>query len=306
MNYKFIYPIFYLLSLLPFWVLYILAGLAYLIVYKLIGYRTRVVRNNLRTSFPEKSQEELKKIEKQFYHWLCDYFFETLKLLSISKKELDKRFIITNPEVITDCFKEGQNVAAILGHYCNWEWLTRVGKDFNNEKWKVGIIYHPLYNKVFDKLLIDIRTSESSITVPKKDILRQLLTFKKDGVMSILGYVSDQSPKWENIHLWLPFLNHDTPVFTGGERIMRKMNDAIFYVEMKRLKRGYYTCTYHLITKEPNSLPEHEITRIFFQMLEKTVQNNPQYYLWSHNRWKRTHEEFNRRFKVENGKVLPK
>lgn len=306
MNYKFIYPIFYLLSLLPFWVLYILAGLAYLIVYKLIGYRTRVVRNNLRTSFPEKSQEELKKIEKQFYHWLCDYFFETLKLLSISKKELDKRFIITNPEVITDCFKEGQNVAAILGHYCNWEWLTRVGKDFNNEKWKVGIIYHPLYNKVFDKLLIDIRTSESSVTVPKKDILRQLLTFKKDGVMSLLGYVSDQSPKWENIHLWLPFLNHDTPVFTGGERIMRKMNDAIFYVEMKRLKRGYYTCTYHLITKEPNSLPEHEITRIFFQMLEKTVQNNPQYYLWSHNRWKRTHEEFNRRFKVENGKVLPK
>ena len=296
MIYKFIYPIFYLLSLLPFWILYILAGFAYLIVYKLIGYRTRVVRNNLRTSFPEKSQEELKKIEKQFYHWLCDYFFETLKLLSISKKELDKRFVITNPEVITDSFKEGQNVAAILGHYCNWEWLTRVGKDFNNEKRKVGIIYHPLYNKVFDKLLIDIRTSESSITVPKKDILRQLLTFKKEGIMSILGYVSDQSPKWENIHLWLPFLNHDTPVFTGGERIMRKMNDAIFYVEMKRPKRGYYTCTYHLITKEPNSLPEHEITRIFFQMLEKTVRNAPQYYLWSHNRWKRTHEEYNRRF----------
>ena len=296
MIYKFIYPIFHLLSLLPFWILYILAGFAYLIVYKLIGYRTRVVRNNLRTSFPEKSQEELKKIEKQFYHWLCDYFFETLKLLSISKKELDKRFVITNPEVITDSFKEGQNVAAILGHYCNWEWLTRVGKDFNNEKRKVGIIYHPLYNKVFDKLLIDIRTSESSITVPKKDILRQLLTFKKEGIMSILGYVSDQSPKWENIHLWLPFLNHDTPVFTGGERIMRKMNDAIFYVEMGRPKRGYYTCTYHLITKEPNSLPEHEITRIFFQMLEKTVQNAPQYYLWSHNRWKRTHEEYNRRF----------
>ena len=110
MIYKFIYPIFYLLSLLPFWVLYILAGFAYLIVYKLIGYRTRVVRNNLRTSFPEKSQEELKKIEKQFYHWLCDYFFETLKLLSISKKELDKRFVITNPEVITDCSRRDRTL----------------------------------------------------------------------------------------------------------------------------------------------------------------------------------------------------
>jgi KDO2-lipid IV(A) lauroyltransferase len=304
MNYKLLYPLFYLLSLLPFWALYLLSDFAYLIIYKMVGYRTRVVRNNLRTSFPEKSDKELKTIERKFYHWLCDYFLEALKLLSISKKELDRRFIMTNPEVITDCFKEGQNVAAILGHYCNWEWLSRVGKDFYkdaanaDDKWKVGLIYHPLYSKVFNQLLIDIRTCESSVTVPKNDILRQLVTFKREGIMSIFGYISDQTPKWENIHLWLPFLNHDTPVFTGGERIMRKMNDAIFYVEMGRPKRGYYTCTYHLITKEPNSLPEHEITRRFFQMLEKTIQQNPEYYLWSHNRWKRTHEEYNRRFGI--------
>ena len=302
MNYKLLYPFFYLLSLLPFWALYILSDIIYLLIYKVVGYRTKIVRKNLSTSFPEKSCEELLTIERQFYHWLCDYFLEALKLLSISRKELDKRFVLTNPEVITDCFKEGQNVAAILGHYCNWEWLSCVGKDFENEKWKVGLIYHPLYNKVFDKLLIDIRSCVGGVPIPKKDILRQLLTFKREGKMSIFGYISDQSPKWENIHLWLPFLNHDTPVFTGGERIMRKMNDAIFYVEMGRPKRGYYTCTYHLITKEPNSLPEHEITRIFFQMLEKTIQKNPQYYLWSHNRWKRTHEEYNRRFQQKEQK----
>ena len=302
MNYKLLYPLFYLLSLLPFWALYILSDIIYLLIYKVVGYRTKIVRKNLSTSFPEKSSEELLTIERQFYHWLCDYFLEALKLLSISRKELDKRFVLTNPEVITDCFKDGQNVAAILGHYCNWEWLSCVGKDFENEKWKVGLIYHPLYNKVFDKLLIDIRSCVGGVPIPKKDILRQLLTFKREGKMSIFGYISDQSPKWENIHLWLPFLNHDTPVFTGGERIMRKMNDAIFYVEMGRPKRGYYTCTYHLITKEPNSLPEHEITRIFFQMLEKTIQKNPQYYLWSHNRWKRTHEEYNRRFQQKEQK----
>lgn len=133
--------------MLPFRVLYCISDFIYLIVYKIVGYRTRVVRKNLSSSFPEKSDNELREIERQFYHWLCDFFLEALKLLSISRKELDKRFIMTNPEVITDCFKEGQNVAAILGHYCNWEWLSRVGKDFNNDKWKVGLIYHPLYSR---------------------------------------------------------------------------------------------------------------------------------------------------------------
>jgi len=124
--------------------------------------------------------------------------------------------------------------------------------------------------------------------------------------MNIFGYISDQLPKWENIHLWLPFLNHDTPVFTGGELIMRKMNNAVYYAELTRQRRGYYSLTYRLITKNPASLPEYEITRRFFKMLEATIRREPAYYLWSHNRWKRTHEEFNRRFEVVNGKVIPK
>ena len=116
-----------------------------------------------------------------------------------------------------------------------------------------------------------------------------------------------RAPKWENIDLWLPFLNHpETPVFTGGERIMRKMNDAVFYVEMSRPKRGYYTATYKLITRNPNSLPEHEITRRFFKMLEATIRQNPPYYLWTHNRWKRTREEFDKRYEVVKGKVVPR
>ena len=124
--------------------------------------------------------------------------------------------------------------------------------------------------------------------------------------MSIFGYISDQDPKWQNIHLWLPFLHHDTPVFTGAERIMRKMNNAIFYVDMSRPCRGYYTMTYRLITKEPQKLAEHEVTRRFFAMLEETIRREPAYWLWTHNRWKRSHEEFDRRFKIVNGKVVEK
>ena len=124
--------------------------------------------------------------------------------------------------------------------------------------------------------------------------------------MSLFGYISDQGPKMNNIHLWLDFMNQDTPVFTGAERIIRKMNNAVFYVEMSRPKRGYYTCTYHLITRQPDSLPEHEITRIFFQKLEQTIRKNPEFYLWSHNRWKRTREEFDKEYIIENGRTIPR
>ena len=295
-QYILIYGICYSISLLPFRALYCLSDVLYLILYKIFGYRRKVVRQNLASSFPEKSKEELRTIEHQFFHWLCDYCVESLKLLSISRKELDKRFILTNPELITGTFEEGQSVAAILGHYCNWEWLTCVGKDFTNPKYKVGLVYHPLYNKAMERVFRKVRSSVGGVPIPKQDTLRYLVNYKREGIYSIFGYVSDQTPKWENIHLWLPFLNHDTPVFTGGERIMRKMNNAVVYVEMTRPKRGYYTCTYHLITKDPNSLPDYEITKIFFRMLEETIKKNPQYYLWSHKRWKRTHEEYNRRF----------
>lgn len=290
-----VYYFFYALSLLPLRLLYCIADFEYLVLYYIIRYRRDVVRKNITTSFPEKSMTEIKSIERQFYHWFSDYFFEAVKLLSISDRELRRRFQVYNSEAVEQCFQEGQNVAAILGHYCNWEWLSCVGISLPKER-IMGLIYHPLRNTVFDNLFKHIRThEENAVVVPKKDILRYLIDYKRRGVMSIFGYISDQGPKWENIHLWLPFLNHpETPVFTGGERIMRKMNDAVFYVEMTRPKRGYYTATYHLITRDPASLPEHEVTRRFFTLLEETIKKEPAYYLWSHNRWKRTKEEYDR------------
>lgn len=302
---RIVYTLFYTLSLLPFRILYGMADIGYALLYYIIRYRRGVVRKNLVTAFPEKSIDDIKAIERKFYHWFCDYFLEAVKLLSISDKELRRRFTIINSEEVEQCFQEGQDVAAILGHYCNWEWLSCVGMNLPPER-ETGLIYHPLRNKTFDYLFRKLRSHEQNgHVIPKKDILRYVVTKKREGVRNICGYISDQGPKWTNIHLWLPFLNHEyTPVFTGGERIMRKMNNAVFYVEMSRPKRGYYTATYKLITRDPNTLPADDITRRFFCLLEETIRQEPAFYLWSHNRWKRTKEEFDRRFQVINGKVV--
>jgi KDO2-lipid IV(A) lauroyltransferase len=137
-------------------------------------------------------------------------------------------------------------------------------------------------------------------------VLRHLITCKQEQKPYLFGYISDQAPRWMNIHLWIKFLNQDTAVFTGGERIMRKANDAVFYVDMERPRRGYYTCTFRKITDDINSLPENEVTKQFFLLLEKAIQRDPAYYLWTHNRWKRTKEEFDRVYNLVNGRTIPK
>ncbi len=308
---RILYPIvhatFYALSLLPFGVLYLLSDCLYLVVYYLIRYRRRVVRTNLATSFPEMTTDERQRIEQGFYHFLCDYLFETLKLLSITPEQMLSHIEFRNLEEVERCFDEGQHCAAILGHYCNWEYLSTTGLGFTRHHEAVtGLIYHPLYNKIFDRLFIDLRQHLGGTCIPKQDILRHLLTYRREQRMTLFGYISDQAPKWENIHLWLPFLHHDTPVFTNGEKIMRKINNAVFYVDMERPRRGHYIVTFRLMTRTPGELEEHAITRRFFQLLEQTIRRDPRYYLWSHDRWKRTHEEFDRRFTVVDGKVIHK
>ena len=295
-SYYLLYALVYLLSLLPFWLLYLLSDGLYLLVYHIIRYRRKIVWKNLTSSFPKKNEAELRKTEKKFYHWFCDYILETFKLLSISNKTLLKHIEFHGTEEIEKVFDEGRNCAAILGHYCNWEWLSASGLAFERHpQAATGLIYHPLYSDAFDRLFIALRSAHGGICVPKKDILRYLVDFRRDNRRSLFGYISDQAPKWENIHLWLPFLHHDTPVFTGGERIMRKMDDAVFYTEMSRPKRGKYVCTFKMLSAHAKEETEHAITTRFFQMLEDTICKEPAYYLWTHNRWKRTHEEYNLR-----------
>ena len=307
LSYRLLYGLTYAISLLPFWLLYLISDGLFLLIYYIIRYRRKVVWKNLSSSFPEKDEAELQQISRQFYHWLCDYFVETVKLLSISNEKLLRRIEFKGVEQLEQCFDNGQDCAAILGHYCNWEWLSATGLAFKRHpEAMTGLIYHPLYNDAFDQLFIDIRKAHGGDCIPKQDILRHLITLKRDNRRSLFGYISDQAPRWHNIHLWLPFLNHDTPVFTGGERIMRKMDDAVFYVEMERPRRGQYVCTFRLLSPHAAQEPDDEITRRFFQMLEETIRRAPSYYLWTHNRWKRTHEEFDRQYVMVNGKAIPR
>jgi KDO2-lipid IV(A) lauroyltransferase len=305
--YRIVHFFFKLLSRLPFKALYVLSDIIYPLVYYVVGYRKRLVRKHLETSFPEKSKDELRDIERGFYHFLCDYFMETIKLLTITREELLRRVEYRGVEDIEKCFDEGQSCALILGHYCNWEYLIKVGLAFQRHPDAIiGVIYHPLKSEVFDRLFIELREHLCGICVPKNETLRYLVNYRREGKLSLFGYVSDQTPKWNNIHLWLPFLGHDTPVFTNGEKLMKKMNNAIFYVDFYRPRRGYYIIDLQLLTRTPNELEEHAVTKLFFKRLEESIRREPKYYLWTHNRWKRTHEEFDRRFKVVNGKVIPR
>lgn len=305
--YHILYGFCYLISLLPYRALYGLADFIYLWLYRVIGYRKKVVRKNITEAFPEKDEKEQRQIEHGFYHFLCDYFVETLKLLSVSDKTLLKHIEFRNLEEVERCFDEGQSAAGMLGHYCNWEYLSTTTLALKRHtSAAIGLIYDPMANKTVDRLLLTLRSAKKGECINKRKILRHLLRFKQDNRLSLCGYIADQAPKWENIHLWLPFLHHDTPVFTGAERIIRKMDNAVFYVDMERPQRGKYIVTFRLMTKRPNEMEENELTRRFFTLLEETIRRQPHLYLWSHDRWRRTHEEFDRRFKVVNGKVIKK
>lgn len=305
--YNIIYGIFYLVSKLPYRALYVISDIANLVLYHIVRYRRDIVRRNITSAFPEKSLEECISIERGFYKWFCDYFVETVKLMSVSRQELLSRIEFRGIDKIEEYFDRGQTCAGILGHYGNWELLSATGLVIKKHPEAViGLIYHPLRSLLFDRLFINMRQSMGGVCVPKKDILRYLVSFRSQNLMNLFGYIADQAPRYRNIHLWLPFLNHDTPVFTGAERIMRKMNNAVFYIDVERPERGKYIYTFKLMTDKPGEMPEFEITKKFFVMLEQTIRREPRFYLWSHNRWKRTREEFDKEFKIENGHVVRK
>ena len=307
MNYflYYILGVWCLFSLLPLRIHYIISDFLFWLLYKVIGYRRRVVWKNLSASFPEKSEAELKEIERGFYHFLCDYFVETIKMMTISKKEIKRRIVYKGIKDLDEVIESGQSIALYLGHYCNWEWVTSMPL-WVTPKVQCGQIYHPLENKYFDKLPLRSRERLSSLCISMQDTLREVVRYKREGQPIMIGYISDQAPNWVNIHHWVDFLNQDTPVFTGTERIVKKMNHAVFYVDMRRIKRGYYEAEFKLMTRAPKELEDFKLTDMYFDMLEKSIRRAPEFWLWSHNRWKRTRKEFNERFEVIDGKVIAK
>ena len=301
--YYIVFTLWYIISLLPLRVLYVLSDVLYLVLYRIVGYRRRTVWTNIVTAFPEMTAEEHHDVERGFYHFFCDYMVESIKLLTMSEAEMKRRMVFKSAERINEVVESGLSCAVYLGHYCNWEWITSLPL-WVTPKAQCGQIYHPLENKDFDKLFLRMRQRFGAKCIAMNKTLREMVRYRKEGQPVVIGYISDQVPMWQNIHHWCNFLHHDTPVLTGTERIARSMNHAVFYMEVSRVKRGYYEVEFKLVTREPDKMPEYAVTDRYFQLLEDTIRKRPELWLWSHNRWKRTREKFNRFYETVDGKVI--
>lgn len=295
LQYYILYAYMWLHAILPLRVLYVFSDILYFVVYDLVGYRLKVVRRNLAASFPDKSADELKKIEKEFYHNLCDYYFETIKLLHISDEEISKRMTFNNLELVQKLAKDGNSILTYLGHYGNWEWIPSLNMHLDGTNMQLGQIYRPLKNKAFDLLFLKIRSRFKTFSVPKDDTFRAIIRKRQEGAQTMIGFMSDQTPSVMNIHYWTRFLNQETPFFNGVERIAKQTGFYVCYLDVQRVKRGYYEATVKLISDDPKAEPEFAITEKYVRAMEKTILRAPAYWLWSHKRWKHKREDVERR-----------
>ena len=272
-------------SLLPFSILYVLSDFTYLIVYYLIGYRKNVVRENLKRSFPDKTDRELLATEKKFYHHLCDLLFESMKMATISKEEMSRRMKILNYEPLLKHYDENKSVLLITSHYGNWEWTSSFSMYLPADK-PMYQVYKQQKNKLFDRLIYNLRIRFGSVNVEVNELFDVLSSLKQQGKMGMIGLISDQSPSRKGIKYQSQFLNQRTPVITGTEIIAKKYDFPVYFVQIRRVKRGYYTCNPVPICLHPQESGKFEITEKYIRLLEQEIMAEPAYWLWSHRRWK--------------------
>lgn len=280
--YYLVYGLLYLISLLPFWILYGLSDLLYLLIYYVIGYRKKVVMNNLLIAFPEKTESERRRIEKQFYKNFIDTFIETVKLLSISKKNLQKRFKV-NIDVINSLYATGQNVIIISAHYFNWE-IANMGTSFEI-KYPLVTAYFPVENKAFNKLIFDLRTRfKSTFLIDATKFRNQFHSYARGRFA--LGLVADQNPVNPASGYWIPFFGKPASFVKGPEKMSKANNAAVVYLHFYPEKRGHYNLEYQLVTTEPKIYAEGNLTKKLIAITEDCIRSQPSAYLWSHKRWK--------------------
>jgi len=284
------YYILTFLASLPLSALYVLSDFMSVFVHRIIRYRLKVVRTNLRNSFPEKSDKELRKIENRFYRHLCNYGVELIKLTRISEKELEKRISIDNFDLFYDQLDKGKNIILLLGHYGNWDWLSTLERKFKPGI-RLAAVYRPLKNSSIDELFIKARERFGTVNIPKNNTLRAMIRIKQSKAPHVIALVADQTPSSKNLEYWTTFLNQDTAVLTGMDRIARQLDFAVYYIDCQVIKRGYYKASLSVIETDPASTPLFEICERFIRKMEQTIQRDPAYYLWSHKRWKYKREK---------------
>ncbi|TBN06649.1 lipid A biosynthesis acyltransferase [Hyunsoonleella flava] len=281
--YILVYPLLYVISILPFRMLYAVSDGLYILIYRVFGYRKKVVKSNLNLVFPEKSDAEIKRITKVFYHHLCDMILESIKSLTISENEMRKRFTFTNVELIQNIESQGKSIILMCAHYGSWEWIFILQTYIKS---RGNAVYKPLANKYFDRLVKRIRAKYNSYLIATKEIIPTLIQEKREGVISINGFVSDQSPKLNKAFHWNEFMGVNVPVHTGAEMLAKKLDMAVVFFGVKKVKRGYYETTFKTITLTPKDYEDYQITDIFLKLVEEQIREAPEYYLWTHKRWK--------------------
>lgn len=274
-----------LLSAIPLKILYLLSDGVYVIIYYVIGYRKKMVLRNLRFAYPDKSDKELIGISKKFFRFLCDLFFETSKLNFWGKKQMMKHLQFTNPEEINRLIRKKRSITLYLGHYGNWEWISSMLLWLDNDI-AGGQIYKKLTNEIADKLMIENRSKFGVECIEMKQTLRHIHTQKEAGKVSVTGYIADQSPTKEEAHYFVRFMHKNTPVLTGAERITKRYGFEAYFVDVRRIKRGYWEAEFVKMHDNPASLEDFRLTEIFYELLTKTIYRQPEFYLWSHNRFK--------------------
>lgn len=297
LSYYFIFSLWWLLSLLPWRLHYVLSDVVlYPMLRYVLKYRRRLVRENLATSFPEKTVDELRAIEGRFYHWLCDYFVELVKQASMTPDDILRHMeFVGVDEAVAEFEASGQPLCVIyLAHYANWEWFTAFAR-LVPEAHLPAQIYHPLHSHVMDRILLRNRSKCGAMSVAMKDTLRAILTAKRDGRPMYMGFIADQSPKANALHHWMPWLHHDTAVITGAETIGRKVGAVYYYIDVERVRRGYYRATMRrletpVVDAQSSTLDEaagkFPMTEAYMHEVAKSIARDPALWLWTHRRWK--------------------
>lgn len=281
--YLLIYPLLWFFSILPFRIMYLFSDFMYLIIYYLIGYRKDTVRSNLALAFPEKSAEERLVIEKKSYRHLCDMFLEMNKTMTLSEKEMKRRFKFTNLELITELEKKNKSLAVMIAHYASYEWTVSMNSYIS---YKGFAIYKKLANPYFDKLVRDIRFRYKARLINTKESIPVILQNEKDHILGVYGFASDQSPRISKTNHFGTFMNIRTPVHTGAEMLAKRFNMNVIFISVKKVKRGFYEGTFKIISEDAKNAEKYEITQKFFELVEEEIRVAPEYYLWTHKRWK--------------------
>lgn len=281
--YLILYPILWIISILPFPILYLVSDFVYVVVYYIIGYRKKTVRENLTLAFPNLSKEELLKIEKKSYHHLCDTFLEMIKTMTISREEMNKRYVFTNMEVYLNLEKKGKSIALMCAHYASYEWAVSMNHHINF----IGYgIYKKIANKYFDKLVRDIRSKFKAVLISTKETKTTIEYNAQNNILGVFGFASDQTPRFSQNLYWDSFLGIETPIHTGAETLAKRYDMNVIFLKGKKVKRGYYEASFEVLSEDVQSVPDFKISELFTRKVEEQILEAPEFYLWTHKRWK--------------------